>query len=67
MKLKLMSDKQFKILKAMKEHMLKKKPIEINNTKHLLEKIKSIQMQFKQLMKPQNLFNIYHSEQHLLN
>ena len=42
MKLKLMSDKQFKILKAMKEHMLKKKPIEINNTKHLLEKIKSI-------------------------
>ena len=42
MKLKLMSDKQFKILKAMKKHMLKKMPIEINNMKHLLEKIKSI-------------------------
>jgi hypothetical protein len=55
-----MSDKQYKTLKAMKKHMLKKKQIETKPMKHGSEKIVNMMMLLLPLMKPPNWFNISH-------
>jgi hypothetical protein len=54
LKLKQMSDKQSKTLKAMKRHMLKKKLTEIRLMRHGLERMVNMMMPLLQLMKQLN-------------